>query len=71
MGTNRVSLDLPKVNKMNINFELFKVSKMTNLKIYLSPVTKNLETLNLDSRLTSLKGFLGYSSSGGSDVISL
>ena len=57
MGTNRVSFDLSKVSKMNINFELLRVSKMTNLKIYISPVTKKLETSNLDSRLTSLKGF--------------
>ena len=50
MGTNRVSFDLLTVSKMNINFELLKVSKMTNLKIYISPVTKKLETSNLDSR---------------------
>ena len=57
IGNNRVIFDLPKVSKMNINFELLEVSKMTNLKIYISPVTKKLETSNLDSRLTSLKGF--------------
>ena len=57
MGTNRVSLDLPKVSKMNNNFELLKVSKMPYLKIYMSPVMKKLETSNLDSRLTPLKGF--------------
>ena len=57
MRTNKVSFDLPKFNKMNINFELLKVSKMANLKINISPVTKKLETSNLDSRLTSLKGF--------------
>ena len=27
---------MPKVSKININFELLKVSKMTNLKIYIS-----------------------------------
>ena len=57
MRTNKVSFDLPKFSKMNINFELLKVSKMANLKINISPVTKKLETSNLDSRLTSLKGF--------------
>ena len=30
--TNRNSFDFPKVSKMNISFELLKVSKMTNLK---------------------------------------
>ena len=48
---------MPKVGNMNINCELHKVSKMTNLEIYISPVTKKLEKLNLDSRLTLLKGF--------------
>ena len=32
----RDNFDLPKVNKMNINFELLKFSKMTSLKIYTS-----------------------------------
>ena len=27
---------MPQVSKININFELFKVSKMTSLKIYFS-----------------------------------
>ena len=48
---------MPKVSYMNINCELLKVSKMTNFEIYISPVTKKLEKLNLDSRLTLLKGF--------------
>ena len=43
-------LILPKVSKMNINFELLKVSKMTSLKIYISSVMEKLETSNLDSR---------------------
>ena len=43
-GPNRVSFDLPKVSKMNIIFELLKVSKMTSLKIYISPVMEKLET---------------------------
>ena len=34
----------------NINFELLKVSKMTDLKIYISPVTEKLETSNLETR---------------------
>ena len=48
---NRVNfdLDLLKVSKMNTNFELLKVSKMTSLNIYISQVTKKLETSNLDS----------------------
>ena len=55
--SNRVNFDFPKVSKMNINFELLKVSKMASLKIYISPVTEKLEASNLDSRLTSLKWF--------------
>ena len=35
-GTKSVDFDLPKVNKININFELLKVSKMTSLRIYIS-----------------------------------
>ena len=31
-----VSFDLPKVNKMTVNSELLKVSKMTSLKFYIS-----------------------------------
>ena len=49
-GPNRVNFDLPKVSKININFELLKVCNMTSLKIYISPVTEKLETSNLDSR---------------------
>ena len=41
---------LSKVSKMNTKFELLKVSKMTSLKIYISPATEKLETSNLDSR---------------------
>ena len=40
---------LAQVSKININFELLKVSKMTSLKIYVSPVTEKLETSNLDT----------------------
>ena len=49
-GPNRINFDLPKVSKININFELLKVCNMTSLKIYISPVTEKLETSNLDSR---------------------
>ena len=45
----RVNFHFPKVGKININFELLKVSKMTSLKIYVSPVTEKLETSNLDT----------------------
>ena len=31
--TGRINFDFPKNSKMTINFELFKVSKMTSLKI--------------------------------------
>ena len=31
------------VSKMNIIFELLKISKMTSLKIYISPVMEKLE----------------------------
>ena len=48
---NRVNFDLAKVSKININFELLKTSKMTSLKIYISPVMEKLETSNLDSRV--------------------
>ena len=44
-----MNFDLPKVSKIITNFELLKVSKMTSLKIYISPVTERLETLNLDA----------------------
>ena len=33
-----INLDLPKVSKTTINFELLKVSKITSLKIYVSLV---------------------------------
>ena len=45
-----VNSDLPIVSKININFELLKISKMTSLEIYISPVTERLETSNLDTR---------------------
>ena len=53
----KVNSDLPKVSKININFELLKVRNMTSLKIYVSPVMEKLETSNLDTWWTSLKEF--------------
>ena len=44
-----MNVDFPKVSKININFELLKVSKMTSLKIYISPVTEKLETSNMNN----------------------
>ena len=44
-----MNFDLPQVSKININFELLKVSKMTSLKIYISSVTEKLETSNLET----------------------
>ena len=46
---NRVNFDFPEVSRININFELSKVSEMTSLKIYISPVTQKLEISNLDT----------------------
>ena len=59
---------------MVINFDLFKVSKMTSLKTHISSVmekhqTSNLlETSNFISK-THSKGSIGYSASNGSEVI--
>ena len=39
-----------KVSKIIIDFELLNVSKMTSLKIYISPVMEKPETSNLDSK---------------------
>ena len=65
-----MNFDLPQVSKININFELLKVSKMTSLKIYISPVTKKLETSNLEPNKQDWKSSIRYSTLGGSDVIS-
>ena len=46
----KANINLPEYSKMTINFELFKVSKMTSLKIYVSPVMEKLKTSNLNSR---------------------
>ena len=43
---------------MTINFELLKASKMTSLKIYLSPVLQKLETSNLEGK-PHWKGSIG------------
>ena len=43
-------IDFPKVGKTTINFEILKISKMTTLKIYISPVMEKLETSSLDGR---------------------
>ena len=48
MGINRVSFDLPKVSKMNINFELLKVSKMTNLKTIYICISSHEEARNIE-----------------------
>ena len=49
--------------------ELFKVNKMTSLKIYISPVMEMLEMSNLDIGKSHLKGSIEYCTSGSSDVI--
>ena len=54
---------------MTINFEMSKVSKMTSLKIYISPATEMQETSNLDTGEPHLKGSTGYSASRGTDII--
>ena len=58
-------LTCPK-SAMNMTFELLKVNKMTSLKIRISSVTEKLEKSNLDSSKPHLKGFIWYSTSGGS-----
>ena len=45
-----VNFDLLSVRKLSISFQVLKVRKMTNLKIYISPVMEQLKTSNLDSR---------------------
>ena len=55
--------------KMTINFELLKVSKMTSLKIY---VISHGEARNIkfgQEVKPQSKGSIGYSLSGGSEVI--
>ena len=38
----QMNIDLPEVNKRTIDFESLKVSKMTSLKTYMSPVVKQV-----------------------------
>ena len=75
--------DLPKVSKneqagsiltcpkseMTINFELLKVRKMTSLKIYLSPVMDKLKYQTWTAGKPHSKGSIGYSTSGGNDIV--
>ena len=51
------------------NFDLSKVSKMTCLKICISPVMKKLETQIWTAGKPHLKGTTGYSAFGVSDVV--
>ena len=52
-----IFIDLPKDSKLTCIFNLLKVSKMTSMRIFVSPVMEELRTSNLRSRYTSLKGF--------------
>ena len=67
----KIAVVFPKIVKCRkwIYFDLPKVIKMTSLKIWLSLVMEKQETLNLDSRKLHSKGSIGYSFSGGTDVI--
>ena len=56
--TQNVNLDLPKISKITINFELLNVSKMSNLRINISPVMEKLEALNLNSRVNFIQRVL-------------
>ena len=60
-GQIRVNFDLLKVSKMTINFEQHKVSKIISLKISSHGEARNIKPHS--------KGSIGYSASGGSDVI--
>ena len=42
-----INFELSKYTKINISFELFKISKMSSLEIYISPVTEMLQASNL------------------------
>ena len=54
------NIDLPKVIKMDINFELLKVSKMTSFKIFISPVMEKLEHQIWTAGKHHWKSFTGY-----------
>ena len=43
---------------MTINFELLSVSKMSNLRIHISPGMKKLKMLNLNSRVNLIQRVL-------------
>ena len=45
-----VNFDLLQVRNITINLEMLTVSKMTSLKIYISPVMEMVETSNFDNR---------------------
>ena len=49
---------MSKVSKMTINFELLSVSKMSNLRIHISPGMEKLKMLNLNSRLNLIQRVL-------------
>ena len=55
-----VNIDLRKVIKMDINFELLKVSKMTSFKIFISPVMEKLEHQIWTAGKHHRKSFTGY-----------
>ena len=55
---------------MTINFELLKVSNMTSLKIYISPVMEKLETSIWIAGKPRSKGFIEYSTSGSDFITS-
>ena len=43
---------------MTINFKLLNVSKMSSLRIYILPIMKKIETLNLNSRVKLIQRVL-------------
>ena len=45
-----VNFEWSKVRKMTINFEMRRVTKLSSLKIYISPVMEKLERSNFESR---------------------
>ena len=49
---------MPKVSKMTINFELFNVSKMSNVRIHISPGMEKLKVLNINSRVNLIQSVL-------------
>ena len=53
-----VNYDLLKVSKMTNNFDLLNVSKMSSFRVYVSPVMEKLETLNLNTRVNLIQRVL-------------